>query len=149
MSTSVPRFHPSLRLVTLYLGVLICAVLAAWATSVGLGFHVAPRTPSAALIRDVATAPTSLRPLAHPTLHVKSTSTTVAPKNVTTSSANAVNSSSGNQAAATKFVPVAQNVEVINPSQNDSSSTTSSADNSSTNSSDVNSSTTTTTVAGD
>ena len=145
MATSLPRLHPTLRLATIYVGVLLCAVLAAWTASVSLGFHIAPRTPSAAQIPDVA-APTSPRPSlartsqspvkdATPTSHAAASSTSTATPAP----------SSSDHAPATKFVPVTRSVEVITPSQNDNTSD----GNSSTNTSDGNSPSTTSTVAGD
>ena len=141
MRTRTPPMNPSLRLVKLYVGVLLCAVLAAWATSVSLGFHLAPRTPSVALIRVGATqAPSSGRALPQTTLAPSRVTKSVAPTPSVSSSApsTTVPRSPVIGAPATTFVPVTQNVDVITQDQGDASST---------NSAGGDSSTTTTTLA--
>ena len=133
--------NPSLRLVNLYVGVLLCAVLAAWATSFSLGFHLAPRTPSAALIRNVAIpAPSSGRGVASATPSASHVTKTVAPTPSASSSApsTTVPRSPVVSAPATQFLSITPNVDVITQDQGDASST---------NSAGGDSSTTTTTLA--
>ena len=135
MKTGTASMNPSLRLVKLYVGVLLCAVVAAWATSVSFGFRLAPPTPSVALIRNVAAqAPSSGRALPHTTLGPSRVTKTVAPTPSVSSSAprTTIARSRVTGAAATKFVPVTQNVDVITQDQSNASSTDSAAGDSST-----------------
>ena len=145
MKRKSPRTIASLRLFKLYVGVLAFAVLAAWGTSVSLGFHHASVTPGAVLIRAAKTLPATVPSKHSPTTPsatgtspvtvtgAKSSPTSPVvgvPTTTTPPSSTAATVPSGS--IVSQFVPVNENVDVITLPTNGSSSTDSTTSDSST-----------------